>query len=256
MAQRRKATQIFSTSFLDILACTVGAVLFLIMALAIDLALARPDPAQQAQESSLRRALQELLAEAAAQEPDDAAPSQVELALEARREALNQRILELTPLVAKAEAAAKVAEASRPKAARQQTQRLEAILPRATRATQKEQALHLDCLPAKIERLRVSVKPLPDSPQLLSVELHPEASLATREMAPGRRPLAPLLRGVSPRTHFVVLHLRPGGIPTYRLLRPLLRQRGFEVAWEVHSDNERRLEFPKGGGGGEGPRTD
>ena len=49
--------------------------------------------------------------------------------------------------------------------------------------------------------------------------------------------------------------LRPGGIPTFRALRPLLRQRGFEVAWEVHTGNERSFKVRKGGGG-QGPRTD
>jgi hypothetical protein len=236
----RQPPELLSYSFLDILACTVAAVLFVLMVMALRLAEVSPASLPQAELFELQARRAELLE--ALTGPSANEREQELAALRAEVNDLERRLLTI-------QRSARTTES----AARKRLERLVAkrrsasftIRPRATQATQKRAGITFDVFPDRVEVVDVRAGEPAGSPPIVEMTIVPRGSL--KSISPTRGSLAQLLDRLDSRRQYVFAFLRAGAIPLFLKLRKALLERGFDIDWRPMVERGRtfKLVLPK-----------
>lgn len=215
---RREPPQLFSYSFLDILACTVGAVVFVLLVLALQLS----EPTRPSDLEATLRILQE-------QDPRAAA------------ERLARVRAELTRV--RQQEAALLRDAQRVQASLRERRRrtvkdLKPVRPRGTRATSKPNSWILDCRPEQVELVRFRFERIAgqaDTMRNLMVDVQESVPRAKAAR------LMRHLKRLDPQQTIVRLLLRPKSISTFLEVRELVQREGFDVSWKPYLTDARKI---------------
>lgn len=224
----------FNFSFLDILACTVGAIVFLLMALATQLSFVAPRSLPVAERDALRARRDR--ARAALASLDATSLREETAALRSERAANERRARALRARLRSDEAKAAELEA-RSAGGPRKVEELAPILPRPTQRTQRRCGLNLVCGAGVVDEVFVRISDPHGEPPRRTVRLERLERYPIAEPAGARR-LSARLRRIDPRRHYVGVLLRSDGFATFRELRRRVHRAGFEMAWQPLPSDE------------------